>query len=362
MELPVPRSVSYFLSHGTHSNNLQGDVSLDACIAEYLAAERLEDVTCDLCTARATMAKYAAKEAVKDAGTPNGNASGGKSTKLTPSAKKKRAQTNRLTSRLRSMVDSGVPALDLPGIKWETVRTDCVRETAVTRAPRTLRFHFVRSEYTPYGQLLKKTARVAFPLMFDLGAHMARGVWEPRGDTGASVAALLASNATAPGGAAAGPPPRALYRLQSAILHYGYTHSSGHFVAIRRKPNAPLGIPGRGWLRISDADVEEVGTDELVDARGQVFMLFYERIDLPQRQHQATEVAEMETGPVAERAEVEDDLDVVDDNDDSADPPPAAPGASYPPQPHVALSSLGLPASPFMAMANGPKKSFDSPD
>lgn len=38
------------------------------------------------------------------------------------------------------------------------------------------------------------------------------------------------------------------------------------------------GVPGRGWLQISDADVEEVGEEALVDARGAVFMLFYERV------------------------------------------------------------------------------------
>jgi ubiquitin carboxyl-terminal hydrolase 1 len=31
-------------------------------------------------------------------------------------------------------------------------------------------------------------------------------------------------------------------------------------------------------LRISDEDVDEVGEEALVDARGQVFMLFYERV------------------------------------------------------------------------------------
>jgi ubiquitin carboxyl-terminal hydrolase 1 len=101
-------------------------------------------------------------------------------------------------------------------------------------------------------------------------------------------------------------------------MHYGYTHSSGHYVCIRRKPrrrkddepdeevfrptttrkSCPDGchcqscayfgqvrdvegeesVPGRGWLRISDADVEEVGEEALIEARGAVFMLFYERV------------------------------------------------------------------------------------
>lgn len=175
---------------------------------------------------------------------------------------------------LRDQLAAGVPALEAP-IKWETVRTESLRETAVVRAPKTLRFHFVRSEYTPYGQLLKKVARVSFPIFFDLAPHMSRGV-EPAqgaGTTGGVQAALSGVPVSAP--------QRVIYRLESAILHYGYTHSSGHFVAIRRKPGAPLGVPGKGWLRVSDADVEEVGAEELAASAGLVFMLVYERIELP---------------------------------------------------------------------------------
>lgn len=108
---------------------------------------------------------------------------------------------------------------------------------------------------------------------------------------------------------------KVLYRLESVILHYGYTHSSGHYVCIRRKPfksasgvdwessrrprqvnkACPDGctcesclyhgqvrdegdMPGKGWLRVSDDEVEEVGEEALIAARSQVFMLFYERV------------------------------------------------------------------------------------
>jgi len=35
---------------------------------------------------------------------------------------------------------------------------------------------------------------------------------------------------------------------------------------------------GKGWLRISDADVDEVGIEALVEARSAVFMVFYEKV------------------------------------------------------------------------------------
>ena len=150
--------------------------------------------------------------------------------------------------------------------------------------------------------MVKKAANVSIPLILDMTRFTARGVWEERSD----IRSLLA----------AGVQPtevisRVLYRLESVILHYGYTSSSGHFICIRRKPvplpggeehnepsrarkSCPDGCtcedciyfgqvrepatPGKGWLNISDDDVEEVGAEALVGAGAAVFMLFYERV------------------------------------------------------------------------------------
>jgi len=231
---------------------------------------------------------------------------------MTDKRKKKARDARRVETRLQEMLESNAvagfeePSLPtgpfgskpLP-IKWQKVNTDSVREGLITRVPQSLRLHFIRSGYTPYGSLVKKTARVAFPLILNMSPFVSRGVWEERSD----VRSLLAE-----GLKTGKPPPRMLYRLESAILHYGYTHSSGHFVCIRRKPrkdgdlyrpssvrkSCPDGcscescmyfgqvressVPGRGWLQVSDADVEEVGEEALVEARGAVFMLLYERV------------------------------------------------------------------------------------
>jgi hypothetical protein len=45
-----------------------------------------------------------------------------------------------------------------------------------------------------------------------------------------------------------------------------------------RSAEGEQSVPGKGWLRISDADMEEVGEEALIEARGAVFMLFYERV------------------------------------------------------------------------------------
>lgn len=108
------------------------------------------------------------------------------------------------------------------------------------------------------------------------------------------------------------------YRLAAVVCHYG-THSFGHYVTFRRKPRtshashpAHLGHPrlahpidcvcpacimvgrirdyephpdtakpvppNKGWLRISDATVEEVGLTTVLRETSGTFMLYYERV------------------------------------------------------------------------------------
>ncbi|WVR07047.1 hypothetical protein IAU60_004086 [Kwoniella sp. DSM 27419] len=326
MELPIP---------------LQGDVTLEACIAQYLAPEQLSDVTCEMCSLKRTLSHYRA-EAERLSAAPSQTkppptsqtASGSFSTlegmttipsatddKMTNSRKKRSRDARRVETRLQEMLDSGVvshfgePLLTPTSvgsapisIKWQTVRTDSIRQGIVTRPPQTLRLLLIRSEFTPYGALLKKTARIRFPMILDLTGATANGVWEERG----SVQTMLRQAAESEQGAKPAVQRRILYRLESAILHYGYTHSSGHYICIRRKPTPELStssayrpapvtkscpdgcrcescvyfgqvregdkVPGRGWLRISDADVDEVGEEALYDAAGAVFMLFYEKV------------------------------------------------------------------------------------
>lgn len=222
--------------------------------------------------------------------------------------KKKAKDAKKIVQRLEEMLDSGavthygepipIPGKSDLGVKWQINNSESIRECILTRPPPTLRLHLDRTGYTPYGQLVKKSARVAFPVILDLTRFIARGVWEER----TNLASLL-STPQPPSG------PRVLYRLESAILHYGYSTHSGHFICIRRKPSdqgdhhgpnrvskscpdecrceqclyfgkvrEEPSVPGKGWLQVSDDDIEEVGQEALMDARSAVFMLFYERI------------------------------------------------------------------------------------
>jgi len=301
-------------------------VTLESCIAEYLAPELLSGVTCEMCSLRQTIEYYQSESTrlslppsqshLNGHATPSA-ASGSfsvlehlpnvdSSDKMSDKRKKKAKEAKKVVTRLRDMLDSGSVAHygeNIPlssggemSVKWQKVNSDSVRECILTRPPPTLRLHLDRSGMTPYGDLVKKGAHVALPLILDLTRFIARGVWEER-----SQQQVVPTSGT-----------QVLYRLESAILHYGATTSSGHFVCMRRKPiktggqtthhrpqrvykSCPDGcrcqqciyfgqvrgepsVPGKGWLSISDDDVEEVGDEALAGARPAVFMLFYERI------------------------------------------------------------------------------------
>lgn len=122
-------------------------------------------------------------------------------------------------------------------------------------------------------------------------------------------------NPSAPSSSSPQPPtPRVLYLLQAIVCHYG-GHGFGHYICYRRKPrpisratvssssssssSSPRFRPptlndisqpgtGKGWLRISDEVVSEVGIDTVLSDQSGVFLMFYERIDLTGSSYSST--------------------------------------------------------------------------
>ena len=312
-------------------SSCQGVTSLEACIAEYLKADLLSEVTCEMCSLRRTVEFYQSEASRlllppskshlnghAGPSTPSGSFSvlehlphPDSSDKVSDKRKKRAKEAKRMAVRLEQMVETGsvshygesIPTADSElAIKWQKVNSDSIRECILTRPPPTLRLHLDRSGMTPYGQLVKKGAWVKFPIILDMTRFIARGVWEEAQDRQEDIQAMLTRQTSAG--------KRVLYRLESAILHYGATTSSGHFTCIRRKPanvgthHAPVkvtktcpdecgcadcvcfgkvrsatSVPGKGWLMISDDDVEEIGEETLHQAGQSVFMLFYEKVE-----------------------------------------------------------------------------------
>ncbi|WOO83018.1 Ubiquitin carboxyl-terminal hydrolase 30 [Vanrija pseudolonga] len=246
--------------------------SLDACVQAYLAPEAIPGVNCDMCTLVATEKVYRHLASAPAAVSTSEPSPKGKKKRHDKEKRDKEKQESEpkpkdraaliaTAVRLATMVRAGVPVVDVPGdgVDWVKVQTDSVRRTAVVRAPKMLQLHFIRSDLISWPPQ-KKDTRIVFPLVFDFGKHMARGV-----------------DPTSPGT----PPPQALYQLRSVVLHRGANHNSGHYTSIRRKPNAPYGVPGRGWLWLDDTTATEYGDDvfQLPHVQMQVTMLFYERLD-----------------------------------------------------------------------------------
>jgi ubiquitin carboxyl-terminal hydrolase 1 len=229
-------------------------------------------------------------------------------TPATSSKKRRSKDARRIHTRLQQLLDASdascvgqaVPGLNVP-VKWQWARPGSTRQSMITRPPAILRCHLVRSEYTNWGTVVKKTARIAFPAVLEFTPHMAWNVWDEEDPS----AYVLEPQDLSEAVKTIGKRRKLLYRLESVICHYGYTHSFGHFVAYRRRPivNGETARPAKGtkacpdgcicntcifagqvrstgeWLRISDADVEVVNEADVLAERANVFMVFYQRVE-----------------------------------------------------------------------------------
>ncbi|KAL6709147.1 ubiquitin-specific protease ubp1 [Coniothyrium glycines] len=186
------------------------------------------------------------------------------------------------------------------------------KQAVVARAPKALVLHVNRSSFNEYtGEPVKNTAGVAYPSTLDLGKwclgnnpsgsrhpDMSLEQW-PR-DPNKSMLSDNEPMTNSP----------FQYRLRAAVLHSG-SHGYGHYVCYRPHPRIHKeeagddsedeeNDQGEQWWRFSDDSVYAVSEDDA--HQGNVFMLFYERIDEPAapcpRDGQASSIAM----PVAEDA------------------------------------------------------------
>lgn len=63
---------------------------------------------------------------------------------------------------------------------------------------------------------------------------------------------------------------RAIYRLNSVLVHLGGVSEAGHFIVYRRR------VDRNNWLSLSDDDVRECSDMEVFASMA--YILFYERI------------------------------------------------------------------------------------
>ncbi|MCJ1224298.1 hypothetical protein MMC12_000943 [Toensbergia leucococca] len=175
------------------------------------------------------------------------------------------------------------------------VSTTKSRQAVVARAPTCLAIHVNRSLFDETtGVQRKNFAEVRFPNTLDL-SPWCLGDQPPldAGEEGAetwnvdpSTSMLVEEQDKIPG--EKGLLHRKMYQLHAVITHYG-RHENGHYICYRKRPqpfspsndsvsSAEAAVDT--WWCLSDDEVTKV-SERMVLGQGGVFMLFYERIQLP---------------------------------------------------------------------------------
>jgi ubiquitin carboxyl-terminal hydrolase 1 len=196
-----------------------------------------------------------------------------------------------------------VKTLNIPKKNW--VQSSKSKQIVVARAPKSLVLHVNRSIFDEMtGAQYKNTAGVSYPRILDLGnwclgnapsgsrhPDMSLEEW-PRDPTQSM---LQESNE-------AMTPSPFQYRLRAAVTHFG-SHGNGHYVCYRPHTRTLMLPEGANedeqvesteeqWWRCSDDNVYAIEEEQAHQAN--VFMLFYERLDVPTQ----LQAAEAESVPV----------------------------------------------------------------
>lgn len=292
-QLPLPRYAEYY--------------RLEDCLAEYTKLELLTDCICRKCSMIATHRRLQ-READQLEKVVNADPH--------PSTSKKRKAKDirKLELKVKAALENGRLEEDIKGLKLEKVFSKAsTKQAMIARPPLVLALHLNRS--LSYGHfVVKNSVRVVFPEILELTPFTTSGnlsivpsvpICSPPPTLPRSVTPTQAMYST----------PRTIYRLAAVVCHYGQ-HSFGHYVCFRRKPRPPscgawrfapprfadpvecdcekclrygnirddddaidsMYLRGRGWLRISDDSVREVGIESVLQEGCGAFMLYYERV------------------------------------------------------------------------------------
>ncbi|KAI0070591.1 cysteine proteinase [Panus rudis PR-1116 ss-1] len=292
---------------------------LEDCLADYTRLEILDDCICRKCSMIATYHRLQQEAKHLTEASSGSEAS---------ASKKKRArEARKLEARLRQAIEEGRIEEDIKGVQMEKVFSKAsTKQAMIARPPPVLTLHLNRSVHFGH-YATKNTCRVVFPEILDLTPYTTSGKLSTQPQSPISSPPPLPQQlrSTTPTQESSSH-PRVLYRLSAVVVHYGQ-HSFGHYVCYRRKPRpvsygskrfapprmaCPYGCecercekygpirdddlfsdkkgagvegipsvqtgPGRGWLRISDESVQEVGFESLRQEGSGVFMLYYERV------------------------------------------------------------------------------------
>ncbi|KAF8312666.1 cysteine proteinase, partial [Clavulina sp. PMI_390] len=275
-----------------------GKVSLEDVLHEMTKIEVLTDCMCRKCSLVATERRL--EEEIQRLTSEEPSSA---DTPVSQSRKKRIKETKKLQSRVAALIKEGRIEEDVKGLKIErTLSRASTKQVMLARAPPVLVLHLNRSSFWGHSAS-KNTTAVVYPELLDLTPFTTSGQLStspsaPISSTAPppSVLSHLAKSSSSSSQSSSSPAsPRVYYILQAIVCHYG-GHGFGHYICYRRKPRPivssssqprfrpptlqDLSDPasGKGWLRISDDSVGEVGINTVLGDQSGVFLLFYERV------------------------------------------------------------------------------------
>ncbi|KAG9680577.1 cysteine proteinase, partial [Aureobasidium melanogenum] len=250
---------------------------IEDCLNEYTSLEEITGVECARCTLLRT------KSQLENMTTESDNSTDPSIT-LPPELRATILQ--RLQAVEQALADGDVSDDTLNKkcqiSKKSRVSSTKTRQAVVARAPQCLVIHVNRSVFDEYtGAQSKNLAEVTYPKTLNLGPWCL-GTTRNAGDQ-----EEWRMNPSRSMIGSSGKDARSEYILRAAVTHYG-RHENGHYICYREHPEdiqdsdnetLPKHTPTK-WWRLSDDDVSAVSEDHVL-GQGGVFMLFYERADVP---------------------------------------------------------------------------------
>ncbi|RPA93806.1 cysteine proteinase [Choiromyces venosus 120613-1] len=260
--------------------------SLEECLSEFTAIEKIHEVDCDKCTllSLCNKLKYFLEPSAESE-TPSPTLQ--ESTRL--------EMQQRLTA-LEQAIDEDNFSPNIPGVKIspkQKISSTKTKQTMIARPPPILVLHLNRSQYDIMTGLTGKNhAAVSFPARLDLGKSgvvtrhdTADGSWGLAVDPARPMSGRVPRWVETPAGDVEdsesadkmrqkdfipeNSPEKVLYELKSVVVHYG-GHHNGHYICYRKYHHT--------WFKTSDHEVHAVDENTVLNI-GKVFMLFYERVD-----------------------------------------------------------------------------------
>ena len=233
---------------------------------DHTKLELIEEFSCRRCSIVSTHCRLSEQlDKARNPDTPSGT------------NKKRIRELQKSVQRLQEVMEAQDFELDLGDMPMKLDRAigPASKQIMYSTPPNLLVIHLSRSSYTDgaYGYSAKNNCQIVFPEYLDLDPYTTSYSLSDNVNRPISVHQRASSERSRP--------PQNLYRICSLVVHFG-SHSSGHYVCYRRRPEITKKTPDKApllndWLRVSDDEVDISSTDEML--RANPYLLFYERID-----------------------------------------------------------------------------------